>query len=535
MIHLLLAAVLAGDPLFEFQGIAPLERFGHAVAGGADINQDGTPDLLIAAPGQKEDMTGAGGTLGRVRVLSGTDGALIYEFHGSDPGAEFGFAAAFIGDVTQDGHVDFAIGEPRDDFGTGIDSGTVYVRNGSDGSLYQTQNGSPGDRFGSSIQGIGDPTVAGFDDYLIGSPGSDVGGTDSGKVTHIFGFTGVTLAELIVPSTPGHGAGSTLSTAPPTPGGTHLVDAVVGAPGGDSVFLFSISGASSVVTATITGPPASGFGSSVVGSFDYDLDGQDDDIAVGSPLEDLNGTDRGAVRVYQRGNPTPVAIDVLAGLNSGDQFGASLDVVVGVNASGQDGLLVGAPAGGLAALHGPLGDLIQVFHGAPGFGHDVAATGDITGDGLTDVILGSPDAVNSSAVASGLAVVSHPTNHASGDVTIVGPGCPPAVPPILDLLGCPRSDETVYVKVAGGPAGGTAVLLLGLAPGSTPLFPGCALSLANLLPATLVLPLDADGAALRPVALPQFMPVPSAFLQAPVLHPNGVNVTVSEALRVLLM
>ena len=535
VIEILFAAMFAGDPLFEFQGNAPGERFGYAVASGADLNQDGTPDLLIAAPGVKEDMTGAGGTLGKVRAVSGSDGALIYEFTGNDPGAEFGFAVEFIGDLDNDGFVDFAIGEPLDDDGQKVDSGAIHVRGGVNGLLKYILFGSAaGDRMGTSIQGLDDATGNSFGDFLAGSPGSDAGGVDSGKATLFFGFTGFALGELTAPNTPGLLAGTALGRTPPLPGASNLVDGVVGAPGGDRVFVFRVTAQNITLTSTINAPSSGvGFGSSVVASFDFDLDGQDDDIAIGSPDEDVNGVDRGTVRVYERGNPLPAAIGVIPGLNAGDQFGTTLDVVPSFNGAGHDGLLTGGPGGGVATLHGPNGNLVQVFGGAPGFGRGVSPAGDITGDGLTDVILGSPNAVNSGGVASGLAVVSHPTNAASGDVTLVGPGCPPAVPPTLDLLGCTRPTETVYVKIAGGPAGGTAVVLLGYANGATPLFPGCVLSLANFDPSTLALPLDGAGRALTPVALPQFMPVPSALLQAPILHPNGVDVTVTEALQVL--
>jgi hypothetical protein len=42
------------------------------------VNQDGFPDLIVGVPGSHQNA-------GRVRVFSGKDGALLYEFAATSP------------------------------------------------------------------------------------------------------------------------------------------------------------------------------------------------------------------------------------------------------------------------------------------------------------------------------------------------------------------------------------------------------------------------------------------------------------------
>lgn len=86
--------------------------FGACIAGGGDIDGDGTPDLLVGDSGV---TTAPGG----VFALSGLGGAELYRLAGERAGDRFGSALAFLGDLEGDGRSAFAIGAP------GIDG---YVR-----------------------------------------------------------------------------------------------------------------------------------------------------------------------------------------------------------------------------------------------------------------------------------------------------------------------------------------------------------------------------------------------------------------------
>ncbi|HLQ37436.1 MAG TPA: VCBS repeat-containing protein [Planctomycetota bacterium] len=93
-----------------FRVIAPdgSPTFGASIAGGSDIDGDGTPDLLVGDPG-------APTAPGQVWVLSGLGGAPVYRLAGERPGDRFGSALGFLGDLDFDGRSDFAIGAPGAD------------------------------------------------------------------------------------------------------------------------------------------------------------------------------------------------------------------------------------------------------------------------------------------------------------------------------------------------------------------------------------------------------------------------------------
>lgn len=68
-----------GNWLWSRSGTSLLERFGHALASGLDYDDDGTPDVVVGAPGATpHGRRGAGAA----SVLSGLDGATLATFGG---------------------------------------------------------------------------------------------------------------------------------------------------------------------------------------------------------------------------------------------------------------------------------------------------------------------------------------------------------------------------------------------------------------------------------------------------------------------
>ncbi len=76
---------------------------------GDDVNGDGVPDLLLGFPNDSSVAKSAG----LVRVVSGKDGAKLFELRGSAANEEFGRSVAFVGDIDGDHRADFAIGAPQ--------------------------------------------------------------------------------------------------------------------------------------------------------------------------------------------------------------------------------------------------------------------------------------------------------------------------------------------------------------------------------------------------------------------------------------
>jgi hypothetical protein len=153
-------------------------RFGFAVAGMADVNNDGTPDLLVGA--LEQDVAGTAGQ-GQAFVFSGINGSLLYTVTTPTPeaSANFGYAVTGTGDVNGDGIPDLLVGAPDRDVGVADDQGQAFVFSGADGSLLHTLNDPTPQAdafFGAAVAGITDVNGDGVSDLLVGAQGQDIGG-----------------------------------------------------------------------------------------------------------------------------------------------------------------------------------------------------------------------------------------------------------------------------------------------------------------------------------------------------------------------
>ena len=175
------AAVLSGadgTQLWRFNGLFRDDKFGWVVAGPGDVDADGTPDILVG--GHRFDPTGKIDA-GMARVFSGATGQVLHHLEGEYSNDGFGQAVSGAGDVNGDGHADFLVGAPGADPGGMIGAGKAYLFSGSDGSLLQAFAGKNLlDGLGSSVLGLPDVSGDGFSDVVIGIPGDDSGGPQSG-------------------------------------------------------------------------------------------------------------------------------------------------------------------------------------------------------------------------------------------------------------------------------------------------------------------------------------------------------------------
>ncbi|MCC6675840.1 MAG: FG-GAP repeat protein [Phycisphaerales bacterium] len=167
---------LDGSLLRTFEGTAATDRFGAAVAGAGDVNKDGTPDLIIGAPGADRNGTDRG----RAEVYSGADGTLLYRFLGFaiTDDARVGYAVSSAGDVNNDGYADLVVGAPGSTKGRVDAPGTVFVYSGRTGAtLWTFSRGQARDEFGFSVASAGDVNNDGRGDIIIGAPSADGVGT----------------------------------------------------------------------------------------------------------------------------------------------------------------------------------------------------------------------------------------------------------------------------------------------------------------------------------------------------------------------
>ncbi|MCI0364465.1 MAG: hypothetical protein L0Y44_13560 [Phycisphaerales bacterium] len=178
--------------LFAMDGQQMGDRFGHAVAGGFDANGDGRDDLIIGAP----YCDSHGDRSGCVYVYSGADQALLWKRNGQQAGDRLGHSVAAAGDVNMDGLDDLVVGAPWSDH-AGQTAGRIYVLSGANGSIiFSIWGAAPGDLFGFAVAGAGDVDDDGSPDIAVSAIGSDVNGPNGGHVSIFSGVDGSSLQEI---------------------------------------------------------------------------------------------------------------------------------------------------------------------------------------------------------------------------------------------------------------------------------------------------------------------------------------------------
>jgi len=187
---------ISSEPIKTFYtGEAVNDTLGYSVAAG-DIDNDGYDDIIAGAPVSKSSTNGA------VYVVYGpdyTEGATIepeealniVKFKGESAGDSLGMSLA-SGDVNSDGYDDIIAGSSAHSSNRGI----IYVINGKPefdrnnnitDFAASTWNGErAGDLAASSIA-TGDVNNDGYDDILIGAPGSSPSYPNRGRAYLLYG------------------------------------------------------------------------------------------------------------------------------------------------------------------------------------------------------------------------------------------------------------------------------------------------------------------------------------------------------------
>ena len=159
-----------------------LPSFGAAVAGGQDVDGDGTPDFVIGAPNQKSLQ-------GAAYVFKGSNGALLRSLRGpAQKFAKFGTSVALSPDSTGDGRPDILVGA-TDVTVNGLQSaGQVFVFKGNNGRLSRTVSSEQPTAFAGFGFAVttGDFNGNGTPEIVIGVPFQDVNLIINGDVeTHL--------------------------------------------------------------------------------------------------------------------------------------------------------------------------------------------------------------------------------------------------------------------------------------------------------------------------------------------------------------
>lgn len=320
--------------------LEPQDWFGYSVEGLGDIDGDGTYDLAIGAGGDDDGGNGRGavyltglnsdGSVANQQKISSSSGGFGGQLINQDA---FGFSAARLGDLNQDGFDDLVVGHVFNDDG-GFDSGGLFsiFLDGTGQVLNQREiaNGKGGfggtldpiDELGRSVSLIGDLDGDGVVDLASGAFGDSDGAPTAGSLWILFMKPdGTVRDEQKISATSGgfDGAldfGSRFGSAVAPVGDLDadgVLDLVVGASRGplfylgpSRLFVLFMNRDGTVKDqreigqglSGFTGPIEDGdrFGTSVHSLGDLDGDGVTD-IAVGANGDDEGGFDHGAVYI----------------------------------------------------------------------------------------------------------------------------------------------------------------------------------------------------------------------------------------------
>ncbi len=366
----------------------PEHELGESLAGGGDVNGDGLDDLLLASPDIPDGgvvylVLGPGPGPGSWEV----DEVAAASFHGIEESDDAGRGLDLAGDLDGDGYADVVIGAPEYSPAWEID-GAVFLflgretgweletsLAGADATWLSEDNTEDA---GYAVASGGDIDGDGLDDLVIGAPWDDEVASNAGEVFVVFGRS-------------------------------------VGWSGEESL--------SATDASLLGGAEQERLGRALSIAGDVTGDGYDDLIVgASSSLDGESATEFDFGKVYlipghasgwsQDVDVDSVALASFIGVSMGESAGRAVSSTGDVNGDGLDDILVGAQYGpdgygveegraylllGRATGWG-LGTSLseadaRFLSGADNgrFGAGLAILGDVDGDGLDDLAVGTPD------------------------------------------------------------------------------------------------------------------------------------------------
>jgi hypothetical protein len=400
-------------------------NFGNSIATAGDVNADGYADVIIGASGYDNGQADEGRSFAYYGSATGLSASPSWTAESDRDSALFGYSLHTAGDVNGDGYADVIVGAPGY---TGLQPGSheeaegaVFVYHGSASGLSSAASWmDESDRWhgglGAAVSTAGDVNGDGYADVIIGAPSYDPGSHDPhGRIFAYYGSASGLSPQpvwIVDGDQSSAGFGGSVGTAGDVNGDGYS-DVVVGVPnhnGGDGraiAFYGSSTGLGPTPNWIVdNNRDFAVFGLSVGTAGDVNGDGYAD-VIVGAPYYrgDLVGEGRAFVYHGSASGLSQVANWIVEGNQVSAYFGYSVGTAGDTNGDGYADVIVAASAfdndqadeGRAYVYLGSAGGLstsatwtVETNQASAQL-TDVAAAGDVDGNGYSDVLVATPN------------------------------------------------------------------------------------------------------------------------------------------------
>ncbi|MFA5772076.1 MAG: FG-GAP-like repeat-containing protein, partial [Thermoplasmata archaeon] len=403
------------------------DRIGQVMANAGDVNGDGYSDIIIGNPTASSNTgiayvyfgsgtTDLSNTFSPANRISLSISGTLY----------FGYSVSTAGDVNNDGYDDVLVGAPRTTVGGQAYVGSAYIFYGSASMASATAAnitfyGEPSatyQYFGWSVSNAGDVNNDGYADVVVGAPGWNGASDNKGRAYVYLG--GPTMSSVASSVLSGSAVNDRFGYSVAGVGkldDDSYDEVIVGMPGTGAgaarLFYGTASGVLTSATSTLLQGQSSSdwFGATVSGTGDIRKNNKGN-VIVGALYNDVNGTNAGRAYVFYYTSFTsrPATVQAtgadltLTGIAAGDQFGSSVEALGDFNNDTYPDFAVGAnfqsdaasKSGAVYIYYGGLAPdnvadtIIYGEKAGDQFATAIATTGDMDGNNVTEILVGSP-------------------------------------------------------------------------------------------------------------------------------------------------